>query len=812
MRKKSLFVLPTLLLFLAGCAAQKMSGIGPSQIERSSPSTKEDRGGAAQAEASRAESGGGTEAIASTKPGQPKGGQIVAAQQSPAAQEDREKPGAVQPANPAPQSGVTAPQSKGLPPPVASSELKTAAATEKVAQLKPQTKEPDQSFREPKVKTQYVAFNFDNADLFEVTQVVSEITGLNYLIAPGVAGKVTIETAGRISIDAVFDLFMSILEINNLTAVRSGEVYKIMPIARARQSGVQTIYGGLEERKPSDRLVTRVVPLKYISAAKMLEILKPFISPYGNVMMYPTTNMLILVDIESNQKSLLDLAKIFDVDSFEQLGIKLKPVKHVKADDLVKEVQGIYNALGVGKVTAGGGIELVPIARINAVMILSSTAELLASAESLLEKIDLEPVAKGVQSYVYYVEHRTSRELASLLMQIYAPEKGEAAPAKPSAPTPSTPPGVRPAEPPKSPLQAAVQQPPPKQPEPPKPATEAPVSSGAAAVTEGPVKIIADEFTNSLIIQAVPADYKLIEITIKQLDLKPKQVLIEMLFLEVTLSDELQHGIQSVVGLGDRTGRSTSGGFIASRFLGLPLGTTDATSFVTATERLAGLSFAFAQDTNLNIFLNALASKSKLRVLSNPHLLVSNNKQATINVGDEVPVVTGETTTRVAGTQLPLVSGAVTPVVDRNIQFRSTGVSMTVTPHINTNNLVTLELQEEVSAAERTVTSGIDTPTINTRRSQTTVVVKDGQTIVIAGLMSESARASETKVPLLGDIPWFGNLFKTKTDSNEKTELIILITPRVVETKEEADSMTEDFKKRVGSLAERLKKRESPGK
>ncbi|MBI3090230.1 MAG: type II secretion system secretin GspD [Candidatus Tectomicrobia bacterium] len=652
--------------------------------------------------------------------------------------------------------------------------------------------------------TRFVSFNFDNADIYEVIQVISEITGLNYVVAPGVSGKVTIETAGRISVDEVFDLFHTILETNNLTAVRSGNVWKILPITQSRQTQVETEFGREPGRlRPIDKVVTRVLPLYFISASKMAELLKPFVSKNGEARAFAPRNLLVLVDLASNIQSLLDLIEMFDVDTFENISLKLLPVKHLTGTDLVKDLDKIYTMLGIDKISKGGGVEFLPIDRVKSVLILASTPALMDSVESLIEKLDIEAEAKGLQTFVYFVEHRKATELASLLTGLYGadakrpgapPTEGQAA-AQPPRPT--------------TPLERAArrgqeQRPaqPPAAPPPPTPAAAPGLQEGLRSATEGPVRIIADEVTNSLIVQSTPGDYQLIEATIKKLDLRPKQVLLEMLFLEVTLGDDLEYGVQALQGFAGGIFRQGEEKFVDFR------GEVQTAFPGIALPPSGGLAFNFVDAPRLNLLFNALASESRVKVLSNPHLLATNNKQASINVGDEVPIVTGETTTGVAGVlaQAGAQAGQPQPVVDRNVQFRPTGVTLTFTPSINTNNLVTLDLDQEFSNARRTVTSGIDAPTIQTRKSKSTIVVQDGNTVLLAGLISENETSTDSKVPLLGSIPVLGRLFSRVTKQSQRTELLVAITPRVVKSSEEAASLTTEFQNRVLRLKEQLER------
>lgn len=629
----------------------------------------------------------------------------------------------------------------------------------------------------------YVAINFDNADVYDFIQSISEITGINYIVAPGVAGKITVQTTGRIPVEDVLKLMDTILEVYNLAAVKTGDLYKIVTIDQVKKVGQEIMVGREKGAVPAEeRVIVQIVKLNYISPGKMLELLQPFLRVHGEAVPFPLMNVLVLIDSASNVRRLLELIDLFDVDLFQNLGVKLYPVQNLIPSDLAKELDQIFSALGISELSTGGGLELIPFDRLSSILVIGTTPALLQSAENWLKELDRPAAAIGMQTYVYYVENGEAPNLASILSQLFVRGERKAAPRAPTpAPTPKPAPTVKEKAKPPTPA--------------PKPAP-APAPELTEVVT-GEVRIVADEATNSIIIQATPSDYKIIEKTLKELDLRPKQVLVEVLMAEVTLSKGLDFGVQWTVGHASKRGSTLGTG---KWLLNTPTESiTDISQFRDFFAALAagtpGFTYSITSGDELFMLLDALASVTKVDILSSPNILASDNKEAKINVGDEVPIVTSE--------QLPVGTDVSR---FRNIQYRQTGVTLTVTPHVNSKNQVTMNIKQEVSEVAAVTGTEVEqtTPTISTRNVETTIAVQDGQTILLGGLISRNKQELETKFPLLGDIPLLGRLFKTSSDSYRKRELILLITPRVVSTDDEATRLTNEYTSRIKSLKKRM--------
>jgi general secretion pathway protein D len=298
---------------------------------------------------------------------------------------------------------------------------------------------------------------------------------------------------------------------------------------------------------------------------------------------------------------------------------------------------------------------------------------------------------------------------------------------------------------------------------------------GANELELPPIRVVADEKNNSLVIFARPRDFRMIYEAIRQLDVVPLQVLLEATVAEVTLNDSLNYGLQFFL-----THGSTSASLTTS--------TTGTQSSTDIAEVFPGYNYVL--NGNPRVILNALSSLTHVNVISSPQLLVVDHQTAALQVGDQVPVIT-QSAQSVLTTGAPLVS---------NVQYLSTGVVLQITPRVNTNGLVTLDIDQQVSDVETTTTSTINSPTINQRRIVTSVIVQDGQTVALGGLIQDTRQQAKSGLPLLSDIPVFGSLFGTTTNSTARTELLVLVSPKIIRNGQDAHDMTEDLRNRMRTL------------
>lgn len=661
----------------------------------------------------------------------------------------------------------------------------------------------------PGASQPFVSFNFDNVDLYDFVSVVSEITGVNYVIAPGVSGKITVQTTGKVATADVLPLFQTVLDVYGLAAVKSDNLYKILPSGKARQDRIEVYVGkGAQAIPAEDRLIIQVIPLDYMPAARMADILKPYISAQGSTTIHGPTNALIFTELASKIRSLLALVDVFDVDVFAKAGVKIYPLKHARAEDLAKELEKIYKGMNISDPSKEGGVEFVPIERLNSLLVISSTPKLLASAEGWLSQLDVETKEAGVRIFVHNLEHSKASEMASLLNQLYGKSDQKPRPRTERAP----------GEAPQVPGQ------PPRQPTPRRELEQ-------LTSPLGEVEIVAYEATNSLVIRATPTDYRIVERTIKELDARPRQVLIETLIAEITLDKATEFGIQwtlthfthDSISTNTKTTTTTTDGKTTTTRTTTRLerglkkilsGLEDAAPALDRTKTglgsivnlgsTGGTTFSLLKriDRNLlDVTLDFLASASKVNVLSSPHIVATDNKEARIEIADEVPVRTSASTGETSGSR-----------VVESFQFRDTGIILTVTPHINSKELVNLEVAQEVSEVGKENFGGSNNPSFQKRQAKTTVLVQNGDTLIIGGLIEETLKHTDNGIPFLKDIPLIKYLFSNRTDSLSKTELMITITPHVISTDEDAQAITEGFQRRVESLRKRMEKKKGWGK
>jgi len=391
---------------------------------------------------------------------------------------------------------------------------------------------------------------------------------------------------------------------------------------------------------------------------------------------------------------------------------------------------------------------MIPDERSNSIIVFASRRDIEFIRE-IIAMLDVN-IYVTQKTYIYYVENANAGELASLLGQIYTDSGStarRAAPARPGAP------GA---------------------------AGGTSIGAGAAGV-EGEVRIVRRRTDNALIIVTAPANYPFVEETIKRLDILPKQVMIDMLIVDMDVRDKSELGIQWTL----RSQGDVKIGDDTYYFDGTAKQNASLPSDI-------GFSYTLFEASRFASFLRAYTQQSKLEVLSNPQITVANNMEAKIDIGNEIPIVTAESTV-----DTTVTTTGVAATYNRTIQYRATGILLTVTPHINEKRFVNLEVSQEVSNVSASVIAGIDSPVIETRKASTTVVVRDGETLVIGGMMRKSKSPTQTGIPILSKIPIIGRLFGSSTHQEEQTELLIFITPRVIANPEEGAALSLSLKDRL---------------
>ena len=654
----------------------------------------------------------------------------------------------------------------------------------------------------PGQRGRFIVLNFDNADIETVVHAASEIVGFNYVLGPGVSGKkVTVQTSGRIPQEDVFGVLLAILEVHGVTAVRSGNLYKIVPVEGARERAVPTIVGSTADpNRAADEIVTQIVPIRFAPVNDLGTLLRPLISSRGTLIANRETGVLIITDSASNIARLLDIIRLVDIEvAIDEL--QIIPLQYADAADMANILNQLFQSgrlrgAGVAGAPAAplppapagapapgqtGGADRPPLIvaerRSNSLIVNARKGEM-ETIRRVIEKIDIN-VTGGRRVFIYYAENAKAKDLAATLNAIYTGR--ETVQTTTPTPTPSTP-GARP----------------PLPPPPPSVAPGAPLGTAEAPLAEGQVRFIADETTNAIIVTTTPRQWSDIEATVKQLDKMPRQVLIEVLVAEIALTDDTRLGLDWALKTGSfRLGQQS----IAPT-------APDSFSLAPAVARLAPLAgggltaFAFASGEFFTI-LNTLASENRVNIVSNPHVLTSENKKAVINVSTSVPIITGQQTSTVSqpgtqpggGTSTQIITGG----VNQTVEYRDAGVVLTVTPRIGERGTVALDVKQEVNSVGAAVPP-TNSPSFVKREAETSVVLLNNQTLVLGGLIQDKLTVDDRGIPVLKNIPIIGYLFGFKEKKLEKTELLLLITPRVVGTALDAARITEEMRRTTPEL------------
>ena len=574
-------------------------------------------------------------------------------------------------------------------------------------------------------------FNFKDADIKDVIhQLLGEILKVNYIIDKRVAGKITVNTSGKIYKDELFAIVQSMLDINGFTVAKEGKIYKIVPIQEVRQLPGGDVYIGDKVVRGGKDIITQIVPLKYIAPQAIIPTLRTFLTKGGTAVSPNDTHVILVIDDASNMERLLTIIKTYDVPFFAGKALKFFDIKNLNVKNLAKHLEAIASTLGATTKGKKADLAFVPFVEANKLLVATKIPELFNTVELWIKNLDILPKeGEKVRIYVYKLQHILADQIAPVLNEVFKAE-----------------------------IEKIRKQPP--------------------SIAKKELKIIADSSTNALIIKATESDYFRISSIVDELDATPQQVLIEVVIAEVKLNENLQYGVQYV---------------IRDRFPVLSDGSVDATPGSQERElniRLdpvppesASLAF-LTESIGFDLLFSTIAGESTFEFLSTPHILVRDDQTATIQVGEDTPIIGGST--------------VVGETVTENVQYRAVGIILTVTPHIGENGMVTLDISQEDSNVAGSGVRG--NPIFTTRRTETSLVVQDGHTILIGGIIETRDKVDITKIPLLGDIPFIGNLFKSRKITKDKTELLVMITPYVVNSTKEADALTMRFEERLKAV------------
>jgi general secretion pathway protein D len=635
--------------------------------------------------------------------------------------------------------------------------------------------------------------NFDNADLYEVIRVMADMMKINFIIDPKVKGVVNIHTSGQLNTEEIFPLFQSILKLNGATAVQKGLIYEIVPLGDAKKLfAVPATSEETGKILPEERYTIQIIRLKYIAVTEVSKFIKPFLSDGADIIEHPPHNILIIGDLASNVRKSLGIIELFDLDIFSAMRVRIYPIRNSDVNEIAKEMERIFSSLEVNvKSGRGVGITFTPVQRINSLLVVSSIPEIFPNVERWLQELDRTP-AEGtkVSVFVYYVQNGKAKDMADVLKQVYVSSKDKKLEFKEKITPASSAPGVRGARPPSPAPPPALL-----------PSKEEAASSPEGGVPEGEINIVVDDTTNALIIRAYPRDYKAILETIKKLDLYPKQVLIEVLLAEITLDEATKYGLE----FSTFTDSFADGGRSYAYTVGMG-GIGTPASFV------SGLRYSVTSAEKLTAAIHASATDNRLKVITSPHILASNNKEAKIQIGSSEPILTNTYTTPGA-TTTATTSVSSTGIVEGTIEYKDIGVILSVTPRISDAKLVTLDISiEQSSVSQKDLGNLKNVPFFPKKTAKTTLSVTEGQTIVIGGLIDDSKSDGSSGVPFLSKIPILGALFGYQSKTVGTKETILLMTPHVITDLHESNQVTQEFREKVQAIKKELEMKEKKGK
>ncbi|MGE8545887.1 MAG: type II secretion system secretin GspD [Alcaligenes sp.] len=615
-----------------------------------------------------------------------------------------------------------------------------------------------------------ITLNFVEAELDSVVAALARFTQQNFIVDPRVKGQLTLVSEVPVDARTAYEMLLSALRMQGFAVLRTGKVSRVVPEAEARQQGGAVRSGA----SGSGELETRVFALRYENASALVPVLRPMISPNNPINAYPANNTLVVTDYGDNLDRIAQV--IAGIDTPAGLNTDIIPIDYGVALDVAALASQMLDTPGND---VAQRITVVADPRSNSVLVRAGSPARLDLARDLIRRIDSPDSRKG-NLHVVYLRNAQAVQLAEVLRaaltgQAGAPAAGAAKPAAAPAPTA------------KDAGRTAATLPVAQGAAPAEPALGAPAASGTVAFSAGGATVQADPSTNTLIISAPDPVYRSLREVIDQLDQRRAQVLVESLIVEVNAENAAEFGIQWMTGGGHIADGGS--GFVGGANLGgsglNPKGVTTLDSLA------AGLSLGVVKGTvnvlgqqivNLGVLARALQRQGGTNILSTPNLMTLDNEEASIMVGRTVPFVTGQYTTSGDGASNPF----------QTIEREDVGLTLKVRPQISEGGTVKLALYQEVSSIDTAFSVSGNTPVTRKRALSTNVLVDDGQIIVLGGLLEDSIEDGTQAVPLLGDVPLIGNLFKYEKRKRTKTNLMVFLRPHIVRNAQDSQSLSLD--------------------
>ncbi len=604
-----------------------------------------------------------------------------------------------------------------------------------------------------------ITVNFQDTDLRVVIKFISELTGKNFIVDSKVKGQVTVISPTKITIEEAYRMFESILEVEGYTTVPAGPITKIVPAREAKSSGIDTIPDWERRALRGEQFVTRIIHMNYIDADSVTPVIKPLLSRESSLVTYAYTNDIILTDSIPNVRKVLNILEELDVEGY-QVEISVLPLQFASAKELASELLSIFEIRpapaprparparraqtpAVTGVSTKQVVKIIPDDRTNSLVVVAS-ADDTRQIRSVVEKLDVPPPKGKGRINVVYLKNADGEELAQTLKQITAAGQKVAAPG-----------------------QKRIE-------------------------LAGDVVITPDKATNSLVITASPQDFEVLKAVIEYLDIRRLQVFVEGVIMEVRMDKLRDLGVEFKHvpdDLAKDSSEASTSVFGATTFetplenpfstQGLILGAADGT-----------ITFGGVTFLNVGALIRALQTETDANILFTPHLLTTDNEEAELVVAENVPFLVRTTAT---------ASGF--PVEE--IERKDVGVVLRLTPQISEGDFVKLNIYQEVSNVQPagTVEGAVDLTTL-VRSAKTTVVVRDHQTVVIGGLVSDDHSDTVNKVPWLGDVPLLGYLFRANQKKSRKVSLLIILTPHIIRTSRDLEGFYKEKRDRMGRFLE----------
>jgi general secretion pathway protein D len=632
-----------------------------------------------------------------------------------------------------------------------------------------------------------ITLNFVDAAIDEVIRaVLGDALGVDYVISPNVAGNVTIRTSRPISRNDVLAALEAVLRVHGAAIVKSGGIYQVVPLAEAPRAS-PPVRAPRRSQLRSPGYAVEVVPLRFIGATDMEKLIAP-IAPEGSVLFVDDgRNLLLLGGTGDDLDNMIRMVGIFDVDYMRGMSFALVPLENSDALQVAAEVERIFNLNVPKEDAAQGSVRFLPIERIRSILVISPEITYIDSALNWIKTLDRRDET-GQTLHVYQVQNGRAEDIAQVLGKIFGADvsqeqtgdRGQVAPGySPTQVDDSSLPSLNTdgAFTGSTATPGQVSLAPPAQTSPTQRQTKKAEVSVLQFQGKDAVRIVADPSSNQLIMYATSADYQTILTALRQIDIAPLQVQIEATIAEVTLTGGFEYGVQWLFGTVD----------VSLDFTGQEIFETigDAGTGVAQAFSYVATAPSIAQAT-----LVALSQQTDVRIIASPNIMVRDNQPARIQIGDQVPVLTQQSTSTLA-------PGA--PVIN-SVQYIDSGVILEVTPHVNASGLISLDITQQISQPVPTSTSNIDSPSIQQRLIQTSVSVQSNQVVALGGLISESKAKGGSGIPALRRIPVLGSLFGTKSKDSRRTEIIILITPRLIRDPHDARELTYELGERMRAV------------